>query len=156
MRYFSFQSYREYELIIDRNDWKRIQVVSVSRSGGLLAYFEARLNRESQIVEDLLLMSLCPRGLSIEAGGDVFRFVASLFEERGIRKIFFRFIRDNPASRQYQRVLEHMAHCGSVQGVLTDYLTLPDGKTYDLVIMDILKQPYLQWVASRHAFHPAA
>ena len=154
--FYYFQTYCDYELSLDRNDWKRIQFVSVSRKNELLAYFEARLNRESLVVEDVLLLSLGPRGLNFEAAGDVFRFLAYLFEDRGFRKIFFRFIKNNPAARQYDRFLRQIAHCGTVQGVLTDYTTLTDGKTYDLVIMEIRKQPYLEWFGGRYAVHPSA
>lgn len=154
-RFLYFQSYLEFELTVDRNDWKRIQFVSVSPSGELLAYLEARLNRESSVVEDLLVLSLRGQGLNFEASGDVFRFLAYLFVERGFRKIFFRFVRDNPAARQYRRLVESLARCGTVQGVLQDYLVLADARVYDLVIMDIQRDPFLGWFRRRYALHSA-
>lgn len=155
-RYFYFQSYCDYELTVDRSDWKRLQFVSVSGRNELLAYFEARPNRESMVIEDLLILGLGPRGLSFEAVKDGLGFLAHLLGDRGFRKVFFRFVRDNPAGRQYEKLFCQVARCGSIQGVMTDYVTLADAKTYDLVIMDIQKQPYLEWFGSRHALHPPA
>lgn len=156
MRFYCFQSYVDYELTVDRNDWKRIQFVSVTRSSGVSAYFEARINRESLVVEDLLIASLRATGLPFEAAVDGFRFVAYLLEERGFRKVFFRFIRDNPFGPQYVRLVEELAGCGSVQGLLTEYVTLADGRAYDLVIVEIRKQPYLEWFHRRHALRTTA
>lgn len=155
-RYFYFQSYCDYDLTVDRSDWKRIQYVSVSPQGELLAYFEARPNRESLIIEDLLIIGLGSLGPTVMATKDVFRFFAYLLQDRGYRKIFFRFVRDNPAARQYERFLLQVARCGSIQGVLTDYVTLTDAKNYDLVIMDIQKQPYLEWFGRQCALHTTA
>ena len=156
MRFFHFQNFVDYDLIVDRNDWKRIQMVSIDPHGQLLAYFEARINREANIVEDLLVMSLRTSGLTNLANRDFFRFTASLLKDRGFRKVFFRYIKDNPAARQYQRLFGEIIQCGSIQGILEEYVTLTDGKIYDLVIMDIKREPYLRWFEDRYALHPTS
>jgi len=153
-RFFYFQSYVDYDVVIDRNDWKRIQFVSIGNEQKLLAYFEARINRESLIVEDLLVLNFWGTKLALQQTKDLFHFVFYLFSARGIRKIYLRFIKDNPAGRQYERFILRTAKCGSIQGILTDYVILADGKAYDLVIMDILRDPYLEWYRSC-APHPA-
>ncbi len=154
-KYYYFQAYRDFDLIIDRNDWNRIQYVSQSSMGELFALYEARINHESNIVENILILSLRSQGLSFEAVGDLFGFVRYLFQERGFRKIFVRYLADNPASGQYEKLLIRRAGCGSIQGVLREYITLADQRNYDLVILDIQREPYLQWFHGPHALHPA-
>jgi len=151
MRHYLFQSYLDYDLVIDRNDWKRIQFVSVGPSKGVVAYMEAQVNRESLVVEDFLVTSLQAGGLSLGASVDVLRFIAYLFEGRGFRKLFFRFVQDHPFGPKYVRFLRDLARCGSIQGVLPGYVTLSDGCSYNLVIMEVHRQAFLEWFSQHHA-----
>jgi len=151
MRHYLFQSYLDYDLAVDRNDWKRIQFVSVHASRGLMAYLEARINRESLVVEDILVTSLTAGGLSWGASVDVLRFIAYLFETRGFRKVFFRFVQDHPFGPKYVRFLCDLARCGSIQGVLPEFVTLSDGRAHDLVIMEIHRTEFLEWFSLHHA-----
>lgn len=155
MRYFLFQSYLDYDLVIDRNDWRRVQFVSVQPEG-LMAYLEARINRESAVVEDVLVTSLRVGGLSWGASIDVLRFIAYLFEERGFRKLFFRFVEDHPFGPKYVRFFCDLARCGSVQGVLPGYVTLSDGLSYNLVIMEVHRPEFLEWFSRHHALRRPA
>lgn len=142
--FFYFQNYTEYPLVIDKNDWNRFQFVSVNNEN-ILGYLEARVDRMSQVVEDLLIINFENKKSGFIFAKDFSCFIYYLFEKRNIQKIFFRYLDGNPAAKLYKKLFYEKIGCGKLIGVMESAKTIRNGKTYDLIINEIDKKIFVDW-----------
>jgi hypothetical protein len=144
-RYYLLQNYVDYNMTIETDDWRRMQFASVDNEGKVRAYFEARIDRGSNIVTDLLILYFDLQKANLTASKDFAAFIYLLLREKGFEKIFFRFIKDNPAALLYKKLFIDKIKCSTIAGTLKNAQKLTDGNVYDIIIMDIEKEPYITW-----------
>jgi hypothetical protein len=131
-----------YDIMIDPNDWSRIQYVSKNAGGCIIAYFTVSINRLSGIVERLDIINFLEHP-SITLTRDFFRFMRILFVERKFRKMIFYALRSNPANAMYER-LAKQGFARKV-GYLKNQILLSDGNYHDQIIYEVGRRSYLKW-----------
>lgn len=128
--YLFFENWANFQLEVDPSEVKRLQYVSVEQ-GRLLGYLEARVDRISQVVDDLLILRF-DTGLAGEAVRDFYDFLHLLLVRRNFRKVVFRAVGSNPAMALYEKHLVGRLAIARPVGVIRNFKRLRDNRLHDL------------------------
>ncbi len=142
-KYYLIDFFSNYDIQIDPNDWNRIQYVSKDFNGNIIAYFEARINRGFNIINDLEILKFIeyPNIIWIH---DFIRFLKVLLLEKNFRKVVFYAIIDNPSFTKCELYLLKYKLVKEV-GVMKNHCILNDGKIYDMKIFEIERDNLGKW-----------
>lgn len=139
-KYYNYNVWLDFELEIDSDTWKRIQMISTDAEGNILGYLCASVNRSSRYVQSISAISF--KRNSVIFARDFFRFFESLFENGKFHKINFAAITENPAVKMYQKIIDK--YNGTVVGVRKNEVMLEDGKLYDEVLYEVHYEDYIK------------
>lgn len=143
-----FLPYKQYSFCIEDNDHNKIQYISIDKDNNILGFFEATINTNYHVIDDMLLISFNDLA-NQEFGLDLVRFIDLLFIRRNYRQIYFKAVTANPIYSYYERFLLKVTKSGCIIGVMKSYVRLSDNQYYDLAIFCIYREKYLKWVNER-------
>ncbi|MBE9490871.1 MAG: hypothetical protein IMY67_11295 [Bacteroidetes bacterium] len=132
--FFSGSEWDYYELKLDDSDYYKIQYVSVDSNSNILGYFSAKINRNSNIITGIEVIKFKENTL---ASLDLFRFLKKIYE-MPVVKIEWWVIRGNEAEKLYDKVISK--YSGKKIGLYEKSIKLKDGKYYDKVFYEIIKE----------------
>jgi len=137
--YLQCDSYNNYELKIDENDWNLIQLVSIDSNNNVTGYFHAAIDRAAWNVTEIMAANFNSPSLSF--GRDFMAFIDRLFMHHNFDKINFSCVQGNPAFHIYTRLMRKY-EIGRVVGTYKRDIRMPNGKYYDRTFFEILSEEY--------------
>lgn len=116
------------------------EYVSVDKDDNVIGYFSYALNESISQVEYLNFISFDKGNLLFVE--DVLHEIHKIFTEYNMNSIIFTCIPDNPV---YANYIKFNNYCnGKVSGYYKDYCKLMDGKLYDEVVFQIMREDYYE------------
>lgn len=125
---------------IEDIDYNTICRISVNSTNEITGYFVATIDRGSNLVSNLSLVKFRLGNEDNTFRIDLDDFIYDLLAVKGFEKLIFNVIKGNPAEKFYNIILPYLG--GSVVGVQHKDVKLPDGKYYDRVYYEVLKDNY--------------
>jgi|ERR1035437_1260923 hypothetical protein len=132
-KFLFFGEYNNYTLIIDDNNFNKVQLVSVYNDI-IIGYFEASVDRTSNDVTSITMVNLQNNYHNIFAI-DVIRFYKLL---KKFRKISFMVAVGNPLEKHYDKIGPKLGW--DVIGIKRAHVMLSDRKFYDLKMYEIFNK----------------
>lgn len=126
-------SYSEYTILIDDDDWKKRQLVSVSNDDILNGFFQAEINRTINAVEGIFIFSTYTNKL--EFAKDLMMFFRGLLND--FDKINFYVIRGHYTEKHYDNLVQELG--GRIIGTFYRDVKLMDGSFADKKYYEIFK-----------------
>lgn len=130
---FTQPSYIE-PIRVDESDWSRIQRVSTF-NGNVLAFFQATIDRGSNIVNQITILSFKTSSLQEKKSirNDLLNFLLYLLEN--FKKVKFSCCTENPVINKYIKLVDYLF--SRPVGVYREELLI-NGKYYDEMLFEII------------------
>lgn len=140
-KYLSFTSYNSFEpIIIEADNFDKIQKISKDSKGNVLGYFSYDCNRSQNRIDSTYFVKFrykfkeydnSGKYLNSEevVGKDFKEFEDEIFNHPLFTRVSLMAIADNPANGTYQKWCENY---NGERHLLKNYTILPDGKYYDV------------------------
>ncbi len=125
----------DYFIPVYQNSGDMLQFVSLDNQGDVIGYFGARINRETDTAQDLVMINF--REPNNTFALDFRDFFLSLFEKFGAKRVVWWVIVGNPAEALYDKAAKR--HGGRVVGTFKNDTKLFDGQLYDVKWYELFK-----------------
>lgn len=131
-RFYIASSWSDYEIKIDDSDYYNIQYVSVDKSGCIVGYYCASIDRCANIITNISVINFKQ---NTQTSVDLFSFL-TMIKNLPVIKIEWWVARGNKAEKMYDAIIQKYG--GSKVGVYRKSVKLKDGKYYDKVMYEIM------------------
>ena len=125
----------DFEISVDSHDESRLQQISQSDSGQILAYFSAQINRKLYKVDALEAIVFHN---NLTSSRDLKTFIQNLTGKFGFRKVNFETICGGPGERVFDKHCQDPSWNCRIVGIKKNEVRLTDGKLYDVKLYEIL------------------
>lgn len=147
-KYYQFSSYTTYIMTIDDNDWEKLEYCSVDKSGNILGFFRAYIERDSHKITEIGIISFIDEEKSdkhLICGVDLFKFLKMIYDHPAVNKIEwsvivdpdYAFSKKRKTELFYDKIVKKFN--GKIVGIFTKTIKLRDGKFYDRKYYEIIK-----------------
>ena len=122
---------------LPRNSFDKVDLVCINGNGEVTGYFSYKI-----VWSDLRIYDLAIIGFTNNSAGlliDVYKWIKDLLENKHFHKITFWAVKDNPANRIYEKLIEKLN--GRVVGVFMDDIMI-DGEYHDCVSYEIINKEW--------------
>ena len=131
---FYHLSYVDLEIRFEDSFWKKVQLVSLNKSGDVCGYFNAMWSRPEDTIDSLKIISFDKKNPMVFAK-DLINFFKYLLFDLNAKKINFATVIKNPASPRYDSIVKRLG--GRVVGIKKyDYMI--NNEYYDVKMYEIL------------------
>lgn len=130
----------DYSIKIDESDKYRIQLVSANAENNIIGYFCADTDRKNNNITNLEVINF--REANPVYTIDFHRFIKSLTEKYGFRKVTFEVIVGSPYQDLYDKYLKR--YNGREIGIRYQDVKLADGNYYDVKIYELYNTSVLR------------
>lgn len=141
-KYYNYSSWWNYSIILDKDSWNNIQLVSISKDNEILGYFSARFNRSDNKISGLSVINFCNKD-NIVFSKDMYKFIVSLFYKFNARKVEFSVIVNNPIEKMYNKFIKK--YHGHVVGKSKKSVQLENGVFYDEKFYEIFRKDFIKY-----------
>ena len=146
-KYYIADSYVNYTLDIKEDDWDNIQRVSVDKNNDVIGYMSCYIERHTNICRNFGILNFTKKQ-SITFSKDVFEYLKHLKYNCGATKFEFLAIEGSPSEKIYNKFIKK--HGGRVIGIQYDTIKLTDGKMYNAVLYEIMRDYMKFWERSSY------
>lgn len=136
-KWYAGSDYHDYELCIESNDFNIVQRVSVDKNDNIIGFMSCCVNRVSGRAYNFGILNFTKQ-LSTTFSKDVLCFIKDLKTNLNITKMEFLAYKGSPAELVYNKFISK--HGGRIVGVKRATSKLSDGKYYDGVIYEIMRE----------------
>jgi hypothetical protein len=136
-KFFTGNSYYEFEFEISKNDWSNIERVSVNSNGEIIGYFYVGINRDTRNITSFGIMNFTKKPNMIFAK-DLIKFLRELRDSYNANKFEFLAYVGSPAEKFYREFIAKYG--GNVVGIKRKTNKLTDGQYYDATMFEIMRE----------------
>lgn len=139
-KYYHFGTSASIPTIDDTNNWFH-QFVSVNDKGEILGYIMYGVNYETMSVPSFGAISFIEGG-SVTYAHDLLQAIDNIFMVYNFNRMEWNCCIGNPAVRGYRNLCKRFG--GREVGQLHQNIKLMDGKIYDTVIFEVMREDYIK------------
>ena len=119
---------REKEIVIDKDTWNNIQMVSVDSEGNIHGYFAVAVDEMLNRLHSMGVINYSHK-CDIAFSKDFYQLLKYLFVDRGFYKLEWTVVIGNPIEKMYDRFCRKAG--GNIIGISHDSIMLRDRKPYN-------------------------
>lgn len=138
--YFNNSFYQDVE--VDRNDWNRIQMVSVDEKQKLHGYLSVNLKQNMGAADQMCVISFNGKSDYVFSA-DCLDFIRYLFVDRGIERLEWDVVIGNPAEKMYDKLCKKLG--GNIIGICHKAAMLTNRQVVDLKLYEAFKEDSIKY-----------
>ena len=143
--WLNLSSYMDMEQVkLEQLTWAKMQMVSVY-DNKVKGYMEATLKRETNAVEDIMLVNF--NNSKTKYIKEAISFIWLMLNEFNFSKIKFRAVVGSPTENMYRKFIEIFDGC--VVGTFENDVRLRDGHLYDVTYFELKKSNFVDAVKNK-------
>lgn len=139
-KYYIANSYFEYSIELNSNNWDCIQMVSVDKDDNVLGYFKASVDRGSMSITSVCAINFTEK-VNMVFSKDLYGFLTDLFVKFCFFKISWMVLVGNPAESMYDKIVSK--YNGRIVGVRKQDVLLYTGERCDAKLYEIFRDDFL-------------
>ena len=139
-KFYNFGSHFGYEIKCSDSTWDCLQMVSVNKTGDIIGYLSASLDRANDKVSAIGALNFFDINLTFSK--DFRNFLDELFTVHRFRKIEWFVVVGNPAEAMYDKIVKKYG--GRITGLERESVRLYDGAYYDVKSYELFNRDYSQ------------
>ncbi len=141
-----YQGGWDKEIVIDKDTWNNIQMVSVDDEGNVHGYFCVGVDEMLSRLYNLSVINYGPK-CDIVFSKDFYQFLKFLFVDRGFHKLEWTVVIGNPIEKMYDRFCKKAG--GNIIGISHDSTILRDRKPYNQKHYEVFDKGVIACLKSR-------
>lgn len=136
----------ETEIVVDKNTWNNIQMVSVDKEDNVHGYFSVAVDETLNRLASMSVINYGPK-CDLVFSKDFYQFLKYLFVDRGFHKLEWTVVIGNPIEKMYDRFCKKAG--GNIIGISHDSAMLRDRRPYDQKHYEVFDRGVIAYLESK-------
>ena len=140
----------EKEIVIDKDTWDKIQMISVDSEGIIHGYFTVDVNEMLNRLHSMAVINYGSK-CDIVFSKDFYQFLKYLFVDKCFHKLEWTVVIGNPIEKMYDRFCKKAG--GNIIGISHDSIMLRDRKPYNLKHYEVFSKGVITYLKSKERLY---